>query len=214
MTGLPPLVLATGNAGKAREFGRLLGETFAVEPLPSGVALPEEDGSTFADNARIKAEAVFAAVRGRVAVLADDSGLEVVALGGRPGVFSARFAGENAADSENVARLLAELSGSADRRARFVCCLCLLMPQPTEASSERHAGPTVIEVGGTTEGVITSAPRGTDGFGYDPVFQPDGWAETLAEARPADKDAVSHRGAAARALLARLRELEEAPYGS
>lgn len=214
MTHLPLLILASGNAGKAREFGRLLGETFAVQRLPAGVDLPEEDGSSFAENARIKAEAVFAAVGRRVAVLADDSGLEVAALGGRPGVFSARFAGENAGDSDNVARLLAELSGSADRRARFVCCLCLLLPQPAEASTERHGGPTVIEAGGTTEGVITLALRGTDGFGYDPVFLPDVWVETLAEARPADKDAVSHRGAAARALLARLRELEEVPYGS
>jgi XTP/dITP diphosphohydrolase len=189
---LRTIVLATGNAGKAREFGRLLAGGRSVEPLPAGITLPEETGQTFAANALLKAEWVFAALGGRIAVLADDSGLEVSALGGRPGVLSARFAGPAATDQEKVARLLDELGGCDDRAARFVCCLCLLRP------GDR------IQVEGVTEGVITSAPRGEDGFGYDPVFQPLGWEVTLAEAAPEDKDRVSHRGAAARTLLAAL----------
>jgi len=189
---LRTIVLATGNAGKAREFGRLLDGGRLVQPLPAGITLPEETGQTFAANALLKAEWVFAALGGRIAVLADDSGLEVSALGGRPGVLSARFAGPAATDQENVARLLDELVGCDDRAARFVCCLCLTLP------GDR------IQVEGVTEGVITSAPRGEDGFGYDPVFQPLGWELTLAEAAPVDKDGVSHRGAAARALLAAL----------
>jgi XTP/dITP diphosphohydrolase len=192
-------VLATRNAGKVREFDRLLSGTFAVRELPSGLELPPETGDTFAANARLKAEAVFAELGSVCAVLADDSGLEVAALGGRPGIFSARFAGEGARDADNVAKLLYELSGKADRRARFVCALCLVR-------RSREGAPEVVEVQASTNGFITASPRGLDGFGYDPVFRPEGWESTLAEASPEDKDAVSHRGAAARALLARLDE--------
>jgi len=214
------LVLATSNPGKAREFERLLAGAFVVEPLAPGLLLPEERGQTFAENARLKAEAVFATLDRQVAVLADDSGLEVVALGGRPGVFSARYAGDGASDAENVARLLSELEGITDRRARFVCALCLVLPvaasaAPSPAGSGELAAATsldasegaqqIIEVTGTLEGTITMAPRGSRGFGYDPVFQPCGWSITLAEASPEEKDRVSHRGAAAQALLERLR---------
>ena len=195
-----PVVLATRNAGKVREFDRLLAGTFVVRALPSGLKLPPETGDTFAANARLKAEAVFAELGGVCAVLADDSGLEVAALGGRPGIFSARFAGEGAGDADNVAKLLCELSGEVDRRARFVCALCLVRP-PGEGAQR------VVEVQGSTNGFITASPRGLDGFGYDPVFRPEGWESTLAEASPDDKDAVSHRGAAVRALLARLAEM-------
>jgi non-canonical purine NTP pyrophosphatase (RdgB/HAM1 family) len=187
------VVLATGNAGKVREFNRLLAGVFEVRPLPEGIGLPPETADTFAANARLKAESVFQALGGDQAVLADDSGLEVAALGGRPGIFSARFAGENASDADNVAKLLRELSAVSDRSARFVCALCLLVPR---AESRR-----AMEVRGVTNGFITLAPRGEDGFGYDPVFQPEGWDLTLAEASPEDKDRVSHRGAAARLLL-------------
>jgi XTP/dITP diphosphohydrolase len=205
-----PLVLATGNAGKVREFSRLLLSTFEVRPLPSGVDLPAETGDTFAANARLKAEAVFASLGGRCAVLADDSGLEVAALGGRPGIFSARFAGEGATDAANVAKLLADLAGAPDRSARFVCALCLVTAAGTTAAGAAVAGVAtpippvaarVVEVRGETRGVITLVPRGEDGFGYDPVFQPEGWDLTLAQAAPEAKDGVSHRGAAARALL-------------
>ena len=187
------VVLATGNAGKVREFNRLLAGAFEVRPLPAGVALPAETGDTFVANARLKAQSAFDALGGDQAVLADDSGLEVAALGGRPGIFSARFAGEGASDADNVAKLLRELSAASDRSARFVCALCLILP-PSR----------MTEVEGVTKGSITLAPRGEDGFGYDPVFQPEGWEATLAEASPEDKDRVSHRGAAARALLDHL----------
>jgi XTP/dITP diphosphohydrolase len=190
------VVVATGNAGKVREFHRLLAEAFEVLPLPGGVDLPEETGDTFAANAKLKALSVFWAMGGAQAVVADDSGLEVAALDGRPGIYSARFAGESATDQDNVARLLAELDGALDRSARFVCALCLAMPGAPGLNTA-----VVAEVQGFTRGAITLEPRGVDGFGYDPVFQPEGWDQTLAEASPADKDAVSHRGAAARALV-------------
>ncbi|MBN1632044.1 MAG: RdgB/HAM1 family non-canonical purine NTP pyrophosphatase [Thermoleophilia bacterium] len=209
MTALLSVVLATGNAGKAREFSRLLGAAFDVRHMPSSVDLPEETGATFAANARLKAETVFRALNGEVAVLADDSGLEVAALGGQPGVMSARYAGEDARDEDNVRKLLGELSDVADRAARFVCCLCLALPDARPARGGADAGHgrgdrRMVEVAGFTNGTITTEPRGGDGFGYDPVFQPDGWGLTLAEAPPGEKDGVSHRGAAARALLQRL----------
>ncbi len=195
------MVLASRNRGKAREFERLLGDTFTVRPLPAAVVLPQEVGQTFAENARLKAEAVWNALGGRQAVLADDSGLEVASLGGRPGVHSARFAGETAGDEENVAKLLDELVGMSNREARFVCALCLLLPNDQDNGSKTFQR---IEVEGYCEGTITVLPRGAHGFGYDPVFRPAGWEATLAEADPQTKDLVSHRGAAARALLAHL----------
>jgi XTP/dITP diphosphohydrolase len=191
------VVVATGNPGKAKEFERLLAPAFTVRAMPEWVTLPEETGTTFAQNARLKAEAVFAALGGEAAVLADDSGLEVAALGGRPGVLSARFAGEGAGDAANVAKLLAELDGRSDRAARFVCALCLVVPGAAVGDEVRG----VIEVEGTSAGTIEAVPRGDLGFGYDPVFRPDGWTLTLAEAAPSDKDRVSHRGAAARRLV-------------
>jgi len=204
------VVLATGNAGKAREFARLLAGACEVRLMPPDVELPAETAPTFRGNARLKAEAVFAALRGEVAVLADDSGLEVAALGGRPGILSARFAGAEAGDEANVAKLLDELSGRAAREARFVCSLCLILPDAAGTGEDSR----VLEVEGFSPGTITLAPRGADGFGYDPVFQPDGWTKTLAEAAPADKDRVSHRGAAARALVALLADGQAGPHGA
>jgi len=201
-----PLVLATGNPGKVREFTRLLGPAVSLRAMPDAVALPAETGVTFAENARLKALSVFGALGGSVAVLADDSGLEVAALGGRPGVLSARFAGDGAGDEANVRRLLTELKGRPDREARFVCALFLVAPGP-DAMADDPETACVVEVEGASEGAITASPRGTLGFGYDPVFQPTGWALTLAEATPEDKDRVSHRGAAARRLLACLGQL-------
>ncbi len=197
------VVLATRNQGKAREFARLLEGAFAVRTVPESITLPEETGKTFAQNARLKAEKVFGALGRQAAVLADDSGLQVAALGGKPGVQSARYAGDHATDEENVQRLLAALSGHAERTARFVCALCFVLPP---GQSGPGATSRVFAAEGLLEGTITAFPRGHDGFGYDPVFEPAGWHVTLAEANPLDKDAVSHRGAAARALLARLRE--------
>ena len=202
----PTIILATRNSGKAREFGRLLGGAFEVEPLPPEIDMPEETGTTFAENAHLKAATIFARLGECAAVLADDSGLEVTALQDRPGVWSARYAGEGATDEENVAKLLGELQGSLDRSARFVCSLCLILPGGWRVSTPcgERVGPLTIEVSGLAEGVIEVDPRGNEGFGYDPVFRPVGWSETLGEAGTDCKDLVSHRGAAARALLERL----------
>ncbi|MBU2603886.1 MAG: non-canonical purine NTP pyrophosphatase [Actinobacteria bacterium] len=193
------LVVATANPGKTREFGRLLGSRFSVEPLPSGVVLPEETGVTFAENARLKAYGAFDALGGAVAVLADDSGIEVAALGGLPGVRSARFAGEDASDEANVALLLERLGACTDREARFVCALALVLPGPPSSGGLREAQ-------GLLPGSVTHHPRGLDGFGYDPVFVPNGWDITLAEAGPESKDQISHRGRAVSTLLEALRQ--------
>jgi non-canonical purine NTP pyrophosphatase (RdgB/HAM1 family) len=203
-----PVVLASANPGKAKEFDRLLSPVFEVKGIPEDIGLPEETGDTFVANARLKARAVFVALGGKSAVLADDSGLEVAALGGFPGVTSARYAGEEATDADNVARLLRELEGRVDRAARFVCCLVLMLP----ASTGARGGSREISVEAYSNGSITTAPRGEAGFGYDPVFLPDGWHQTLAEADPAQKDRVSHRGAAARLLVERTENgLEDMP---
>lgn len=193
------VVLATRNPGKAREFARLLGPGFRVEPLPPGVASPEETGSTFAENARLKATHAFRALGGTTAVLADDSGIEVAALLGAPGVRSARYAGPAADDAANVALLLERLDGGLDRAARFVCALVLVLPGGP-------AGPEVVEAEGVLDGSVVEEPRGRGGFGYDPVFRPEGWNITVGEASGARKDAVSHRARAVRSLLAALAE--------
>lgn len=187
------LVVATRNPGKVREFGRLLGEGFVVEPLPATVTLPEETGQTFAENALLKARAAAAALGGHVAVLADDSGVAVAALGGLPGVRSARYAGEGAGDGDNNRKLLAALAGSTDRSARYVCAVAVVLP-----------GEEVVTAEGELAGSIVLAPRGAGGFGYDPLFQPDGWGMTFAEADGAQKDAVSHRARAVAVVRRRL----------
>jgi XTP/dITP diphosphohydrolase len=196
------VVLATRNQGKVQEFTRLLGDAFRLGPVPDAVTLPEEMGRTFAENARLKAVGVFAALEGLHAVLADDSGLEVVALAGRPGVLSARYAGAQARDDENVRKLLGELRGQVAREARFVCALCLALPGRGPGF---EMAPRLIEVRGVVKGTIAEAARGADGFGYDPVFRPVGSEETLAEVSAEAKDQVSHRGVAVKALLACLR---------
>jgi XTP/dITP diphosphohydrolase len=196
------VVLATGNQGKAREFARLLGPAFSIRAMPAGVTPPPEAGNTFAENARDKATAVFAALGGVTAVLADDSGLEVAALEGLPGVRSARFAREGATDSENVDKLLRELDGRIDRTARFVCHLAFVMPE-TSCSACGH---TIFESSGVLEGTIETAPRGGEGFGYDPVFRPQGSETTLSEMSPDEKNAISHRARAVKALVAVLEQ--------
>jgi XTP/dITP diphosphohydrolase len=186
-----PFVLATRNAHKLRELGALLAP-HELEPLPAGVVLPPETGSSFGENALIKARAAAEAT-GRAAI-ADDSGITVDALGGGPAVLSARYAGEAATDEQNLAKLLRELRGKADRRAAYVCVLALVEPGRPPALFE-----------GRCTGSIVDAPRGTGGFGYDPAFLPDdrapGDRRTMAELEPEEKDAISHRGRAARALL-------------
>ena len=186
------LLLATRNAHKLREFGRLLGGAVGVDPLPDAVELPQETGATFVENALLKARAAAAATH-RVAI-ADDSGIEAAALGGAPGIRSARYAGERASDEENLAKLLREApEGSA---LTYVCALVHVDP----ATSAEH----VFE--GRCTGTLTTAVRGSGGFGYDPAFVPDDDAtgRTMAELSDDEKDAISHRGRAVRELLAWL----------
>jgi XTP/dITP diphosphohydrolase len=180
-------VLATGNAGKAAELSRLLG--LDVEARPIEV---QEDADTYAGNALRKARAALAAADGKPG-LGDDSGLEVAALGGEPGLRSARWAGPT--DADRNAALLARLSGASDRSAAFVCVLAAALPDGREVVAE-----------GRVEGAIADAPRGDGGFGYDPLFVPAGEARTVAELAADEKDAISHRGRASRALVAALHE--------
>lgn len=192
------LLLATHNEHKRREFERLLaGSTGAqrweLDALPASVLLPPEEGETFAENALGKASAAAAAT-GRTSI-ADDSGIVAAALGGAPGVRSARYAGETATDAENLAKLLREApAGSA---LEYVCVIAYVDP----ASGEER----VFE--GRCSGRLAGDPRGERGFGYDPAFVPDDGPDdlTMAELLDERKDAISHRGRAARALLAWLR---------
>ncbi len=191
------IVLATRNAGKARELTILLqGLAERVESLSAHprVALPPETGSTYLENAMAKARAVHAAL-GEPA-LGDDSGLEVEALGGAPGIHSARYAGPGATDRANNESLLRELRGVAGERraARFRCVLALVRGPDDVVASE-----------GVCEGRILEVPRGTRGFGYDPLFLPDGEALTFAELPDERKNAISHRARAAAALREALR---------
>ncbi|MCW3003040.1 MAG: non-canonical purine pyrophosphatase [Conexibacter sp.] len=190
------LVLATRNAHKADEFSVLLAP-HEVVPLPDEVVLPPETGQTFAENALGKARAAAQALN--AVVIADDSGIESAALGGRPGVYSARFAGEDATDEENLAKLLAEAPEGSE--LAYVCAIALVDPA---------AGTEELFEGRCT-GVLTHDPRGTNGFGYDPAFVPDDQTpspqiRTMAELAPEEKGAISHRGRAASALRARLGE--------
>lgn len=186
------LVLATRNPHKLRELGSLLAPD-ELEPLPESVQLPPETGATFAENALAKARAAAAAT-GAPAV-ADDSGIVAAALGGAPGVRSARYAGEDANDERNLAKLLAAVPPDGDTCVAYVCALALVWPDGTEELVE-----------GRCEGNLTHAPRGTGGFGYDPAFVPleGASARTMAQLAPGEKDAISHRGRAARALAERI----------
>jgi XTP/dITP diphosphohydrolase len=182
------LLLATGNAHKLREFERLL-PRLELDALPRGMPSPEETGETYAENALIKARAA-ASQTGRAA-FADDSGIEAAALGGRPGVRTARYAGPEATDEENLARFESEVpAGSA---LRYVCVIAHVAPDGSE---------TLFE--GSCDGTMAAARAGAGGFGYDPVFVPEGETRTMAELDDAEKDAISHRGRAARALSAWL----------
>jgi XTP/dITP diphosphohydrolase len=183
------IVLASHNRHKAEEFTRPL-PGHQVEPYPG--ELPEETGSTFLENARLKAEHVHRALAGGNWVLADDSGIAAAALGGAPGVRSARYAGEHAGDAENLTRLLAALEGAADRRVSYVAELVAISPDGRE-----------LRARGELSGTLATEPRGDGGFGYDPAFIPEGETRTVAEMPPAEKDRISHRGRAA----ATLREL-------
>ena len=203
MSAKPRLLIATNNLGKVAEFRRLLDACGweLVTPADIGLELEvEEAGQTYAENATIKAEA-YAKASGLV-TLADDSGLEVDALGGRPGPLSARYAGPDRTDGERVQALLQELTGVPDdkRTARFRCVIAIAEPEGR-----------VELVEGTVDGRIAHEPRGENGFGYDPVFLLPDRGVTTAELPPDEKNAVSHRGAAARKARAVLeRWLREA----
>ncbi|MDX9861335.1 MAG: RdgB/HAM1 family non-canonical purine NTP pyrophosphatase [Rhodospirillales bacterium] len=185
------LVIASHNAGKVREIGDLLAP-FGVEVVSAGalgLAEPEETGETFVDNAVIKAEASARAAR--LPALADDSGLAVHALGGRPGIHSARWAGPQRDFAAAMRKVEEALAGQADRTAHFVAALALAWP-------DGH----VETVEGTVHGTLVWPPRGARGFGYDPMFLPDGRDQTFGEMEPAAKHAISHRADAFRKLVA------------
>lgn len=184
-----PVLIATSNLGKLRDFaGAAKAYGIEIDSLPDFSSLPivEEDRTTFEGNARKKAEEYSRGAPGEI-VLADDSGLEVDALGGAPGVYSARYAGENATDHENNAKLLKQLDGVAqpDRSARFVCVI-----------AAARDGQTLAAFRGEAEGNILFAERGAGGFGYDPLFYVPELDKTFAEFEAEDKAHVSHRGRA------------------
>ena len=190
-----PILLGSSNPGKLREYREILGGLDVdlvtpgdLDPVPPE---PDEDAATFAENASSKARG-YAAVSG-LQTIADDSGLEVFALRGAPGVRSRRFFGENASPEERNAKLLALLDGVTDRSARFVCVTAL-------ASPDGH----VELFDGEVHGEIAEVPRGEAGFGYDPVFVIAGDGRTMAELPPAEKHQISHRGLAGAKLRARL----------
>src|SRR5256714_1991074 len=202
------LLLATRNPHKVREFRELLGKNFKLFDLTAfpEIVIPEETGRTFEENATLKAVGasrcdVRTAQRAvPTLVIADDSGLEVDGLDGAPGIYSARYAGENASDAENIDKLLRELRARniADekRSARFCCVIAL-------AQNGKLLG--VFE--GTVEGNIVDPPRGTGGFGYDPVFQPKEFKQTFAEMPPELKNKISHRAQAVAALREGIRDI-------
>ncbi len=195
------IVIATGNVGKMSEFCAILKDGAFSLLASKEVGFSEEideTARTFKGNAEIKAKAVFECVSSKYEdywVVADDSGLEVEALGGRPGVFSARYAGVNASGKDRYTKLLKEMEGQTNRNARFVCCLCLIRP---------GCLPEFFE--GECRGSILTEPRGNGGFGYDPVFLPEGYTKGFGEMNEEDKNALSHRGRAIKNMLERLNE--------
>lgn len=201
MSSVSKVVLATRNAHKVPEISRILAAAgapvslVAVSEFP-GVSDVEETGLTFEENALLKARFVASATG--LPALADDSGLTVAALGGMPGVFSARWAGVHGDDGANLRLVLAQLSSVPDsaRQAAFVCVAALALPDGSSFTAE-----------GRVDGSVVRSPRGENGFGYDPIFVADGSTRTTAELSPAEKDAISHRGQAFRAIAAHLAEL-------
>jgi len=185
------LLLATRNQHKTREFAQLLGASFTVRDLTlkSDVPAIAESGATFEENAALKAVTISRIFPHEI-VVADDSGLEVKALGGAPGILSARYAGENASDRPNVEKLLRELQNARDRSARFNCVIALA-----------KNGQLMTTVAGEVAGTITESARGENGFGYDPIFVPNGFSETFAELTSETKNKISHRAQAAAALV-------------
>jgi len=192
--GLERLAIASHNPHKLRELARICGDwpvAWVTVTDPAGAELPdvEETGETYLDNAALKARATAEAVG--IPAIADDSGIEVDALGGKPGPRSARYAGPNATDEENLATMIAALKGipAAGRSARYRCVAALASP-----------GGELVWAEGLCEGTLVARGRGDRGFGYDPIFVPEGWDTTMAELTDEQKDRISHRGRAFRAL--------------
>ena len=186
-----PLVIASGNEGKIKEFQKLLEDfPFNLLSQPFGFEI-EETGKTFMENARIKAIAASKET-GNIS-LADDSGLSVEALGGAPGIYSSRYA---SSDKQRIEKLLAELKPFSNRKAKFECALCI-------ASGEK----VLIEVSGFCEGLITFSPKGKNGFGYDPIFEVSGLGETYAEMDHEKKKNIGHRGNAFKLIVPELKKL-------
>jgi len=195
------VVIATGNPGKVNEFCAILKggafSFFAAKEIGFSGEI-EENAPTFKGNAELKARAVFdymvsAGKDKEYWVVADDSGLEVEALDGRPGIFSARYAGENATGAQRYTKLLKEMEGKTNRNARFVCCLCLIKSKDSLEFFE-----------GECKGSILTEARGSGGFGYDPVFLPEGHSRSFGEMSEDEKNILSHRGKAIKNMLAKL----------
>ncbi|HWB06700.1 MAG TPA: RdgB/HAM1 family non-canonical purine NTP pyrophosphatase [Verrucomicrobiales bacterium] len=190
------LVIATHNAHKTGEFRALLGANWQVEDLSAHphLPVPEETGSTFEENATIKALAASAVLGPEVMVVADDSGLEVDALQGRPGIYSARYAGAGAGDRGNLEKVLTELSAAGirgkDRSGRFRCVLVLA-----------QGGEKLAAFQGAVEGILANEAKGNGGFGYDPAFIPDGYCETFGQLPAETKNGLSHRARALAGLI-------------
>ena len=193
------IVIATHNTHKTGEFRELLGTGWLVEDLTAHPSLPVpvEDGDTFEANAGIKARSAAARLGGDVLVVADDSGLEVEALGGRPGIYSARYAGPGAGDERNRNRVLQEMMGVADRTARFRCVLAVARGEVVVACFT-----------GEVEGRLTEVAAGQGGFGYDPIFIPLGYDTTFGELPASVKNGLSHRAQALKKLIAWLSDAE------
>lgn len=192
------ILVGTKNAGKVRELKKLLAdvpvELHSLDEFEN-IVEPEETGDTFAENADLKA--VYYSEKTGLAALADDSGLEVTALNGAPGVYSARYAGKDSSNAEKIAKLLEDLekSESEDRSARFVCVISLT----------NEKGEIIFQAEGVCDGEIANAPRGENGFGYDPVFIPEGFGETFGELSSEVKSDLSHRAKAIRKIIRFLR---------
>jgi XTP/dITP diphosphohydrolase len=190
MPDLPRLIIATRNSHKTEEIRHILGDRFEILDVTSFPDLPEieETGNTFLENARLKALGISRHIDGWV--LADDSGLEVDALDGAPGVWSSSFGGEEGNHTKNNQRLISEMADKTIRSARFLCTLVLA-----------KKGQEIANFHGTVEGTITSEPSGKGGFGYDPLFIPSGYSETLADLGPDIKSQLSHRAKAIQSLV-------------
>jgi len=182
------IIVATKNKGKIKEIKKILGDHNVISQGEAGINIDvEETGTTFAENAMLKAESIAEKVT--CAVIADDSGIEVDALNGAPGIYSARYCGEDATDEDRVDKLLDEIKDADTRGAQFNCAIALVMPD-----GEKHI------FSGIVRGTLDFEPKGENGFGYDPIFIPDGYDKTFGELDSSIKDEISHRARALKAL--------------